>query len=364
MKRTPLAVSAVALCALAAFGSPGCKDDATVNEEPPLPGPGPIGMGGFTGATGGTAGAGGSTGGAGGAAGGMAGAGGTEAGGMGGTDAGGSGGTSAGGTSAGGAAGAGGGGAVCPMAGGTGKLRIGNMVPAAGKVDFCVKPAGGAFQGPLFSCNGGGDGLAYKAISKVLTLAAGTYDIKAVSGGDCSSAGIATASVAVDDKSTMTVLAFGGGATGEMGKVGVFKNDAPPNDGSINFRFVNGIHKGGGGLDVGLADGGTLPTNVNAVVFTNVLFGAVQPAGPGSLGFPVDTQGYAQQVAELPGTSVGAAKTGTTPAIFAATIDISPANSSITAYGVGILGDATFAPGAVICNDSMDSGMTNVCKSL
>jgi hypothetical protein len=238
------------------------------------------------------------------------------------------------------------------------------MVPAPGKVDFCVKAVGGEFQGPLFSCAGGTGGVDYKTLSKALTIAPGTYDIKAISGGDCAAAGIATTlAVVIDAKSMSTVLAFGGGMTGETGKVGVFRNDPVPTNATINFRFINGIHKAGGGLDFGFSDGGTLPTNVPTPVFTNVLFGAVQPAAPGMLGFPVDTQGYAQQVAELPGTPVGAAKTGTMAAIFAAIIDIAPANSSITAYGAGILGDATFPPRAVLCNDGIDAGMLNSCKS-
>ena len=338
-----------------------------MNEEPPLPGPGPIGMGGFSGV--GTGGAGGSTGGTAGAAG----AGGTAAG-NGGSDMGGSGGTTAGsggsdmggsgGTSAGGAAGAGGGGTVCQTIGGAGKLKIGNLVPAAGKVDFCVKPAGGAFQGPVFSCVGGTGGLDYKSISKTLAIAPGTYDIKAVSGGDCTSAGIATAmGVAVDDKTVWTILAFGGGATGETGKVGVFKNDPAPTDASINFRFVNGIHKAGGPLDVGLTDGPTLPTNVSTPVFTNVPFGSISAANPAAI-FAIDAQGYAQNVAELPAQNVGAAKTGMTMAIFAAMVDITPMNASITAYGIGIQGDATFAPGAILCNDGVDAGMLNSCKTL
>ena len=366
MDRTPFAFAAFALGALVVLSSPACKDNSTVNEEPPLPGPGPIGMGGFTSSTGGssaggTAGAGGGTAGAGGdatMAGGMAGTAGTGAGGS-------TGGTSGTGGAGGGMGGMGAGGsaAVCPATG-AGKLRVGNLVPAAGNVDFCIKGATGAFQGPVFSCAGGGAGLAYKALSKQLGVAPGTYDIKAVSGGDCSSAGIATAmGVVVDDKQTVTVLAFGGGMTGEAGKVAAFKNDAPPTDMSINFRFVNGIHKTGSALDVGLTDMGSLPTDINTVVFKSVSFGAASPANPGAL-FPIDAQGYAQTLVELQGQFVGAAKAGTTPAIFATTTDISPANASITAYGFGIVGDTMFPPGAILCNDGVDAGMLNSCKML
>ena len=334
MDRKALRLVGFVSVAVAILSSPACKDDSEIDNERPLPGPGPIGAGGGVSTTGGAAG--------------VAGPGGAS-GGTGGTTTGGTGGTSTTG-------GAGGMPASCPTFAGDGKLRFVNLSPGAG-VDLCVVPPGKPEpEGPLFQC-AAGSGLPYKKVSKAFAYPAGMYEIRTVAPGVSCATALATSTLTLGAGESYVALALGGGSTGEAPSLKALKNDtAPPNAGTLKLRFVHGIHKAFP-LDLGLATGGV----VSLAVFANVPFGGVMANGVNALGYPIQ-DGYANGVSDLPGVEVGAAKTGETAAIFSAIVNITPAGSTLSAFGFGVLGDPASPLGAIVCNDNIEDGNFLKCE--
>ena len=251
----------------------------------------------------------------------------------------------------------------CP-AGGTARVRVGNLIPDPGTVDVCVRPSpkGGSFQGPLFTC-AAGSALSYGAIAAPVAIAPGNYDLKLVAGGDCNGPSLLDGTATFDAGTTTTVLSFGGAATGELPRLHSFRDDPAPSDNSVAIRFVNGVHQAGGPLDLGLTDTGTLPTNVNTPVFTGVPFASVSPENSGAV-FPIDARGYALGVSALLQQFIGVSKNGKTAALFASTVDIAPANAAITLYVTGQVGSATYPLSAMLCNDGVDVGSLSSCMHL
>lgn len=317
-----VALSTVLLSVLAG----ACKDDSTVDNDAPLPGPGPIGAGG-----GSAAGAGGASGSAG-ASGSGAGAGGT---------------TGGAGGSMGGAAGSSG--------GATTSARFGNLTPGGAATDFCAKPMGApAFIGPVLAAAGGA--ITYPKVTAALPipLPAGMVEIKAIAGGDCTATG-PTATAMITAGARYTVLKVGG-AAGVAESVSILPETTAAKPGKVALRFVHAIH-GSGAVDVGLADKATMKISPPPV-FANVPFGGISAAAP-SGAFPVDANGYAD-VSALPApVAVGAAPAGMSSAVFVADVLIGPANAVLTAYGIGAAGDAANPIKALLCDDA-----TGMCQQV
>ncbi len=294
-----------------------CKDDAVVDNDAPLPGPGLIASGGSS-----AAGAGGS-GGAGGASG--AGAGGTAG-------TGGTGGSSGGATS---------------------MVRFGNLSPGGAAIDFCAKPAGAsAFVGPLLGTTGGPLASPHVTAALGVDLPAGAVEIKAITGTDCTATGVTGTGTISEGRTTVLKV---GGAGGAPESISILTETTAAKPGKVALRFVHAIH-GAGSVDVGLADAAT--KTIVAPVFSGVPFGGVSAAAPAAA-FPVDANGYAD-VAALPApVAVGAAPAGTTSAVFVAEVLIGPADAVLTAYGIGAAGDAANPIRALLCDD-----LAGTCKEV
>jgi hypothetical protein len=323
------------------FLAPGCNN-SVVNDEPALPGAGPIGGGGPAAGLGGAAGAGGEAGASG--AGASAGAAG-EAG-------------AAGAAGEGGAAGAGGGAPTCTPGSATATVRFANMLPRAGAIDFCLKPEADAdFTTAKRVMSSLADpahpSLAYKQMTRKVSLSSGGYALKAIdaAAADCTAEAVGTAvNICLKDGEDLTMPLLDG-------KLPSFSNRAV-DPALIQLRFIHGI-AGQGPLDVGTSDGGK-PAHIGIPVFTGIPFGATSPKTDGD--FPVNADGYVELMLLLGPTDVAVAPTGTnTDALFTVSIDLSALGVAVTAFGVGSLTDPAFPVEGVICDESVEDGALTGC---
>lgn len=250
---------------------------------------------------------------------------------------------------------------ACP-ASGSSRVRVGNLSPAGGSLDVCIRATGGTFQGPLYSCVAGA-GLPYRAISRELAVAPGTYEVKVIDGSDCNGPKIVGGIVSLDPGTTTSVLAFGGPGTGEPAIMHALRDDAAPKDGTIALRFVHGIHQLGSALDAGLTDAPTLPTSVSTPLFEGVSFVSAAKASTAAI-FLIDAQGYATGVPPILSQNIGLSVAGTPTALLAAMADVSPANAALTLFGTGIVGSTTYPPALMLCDQGAEIGTLLSCKVL
>lgn len=344
----------------------GC-DNSTVNNELPLPGVGPIGggaipfgQGGAAGATGGMSGVGG-VGGA--ATGGKAGS--PSQGGMGQAGKGGS--TSQGGMGQGGGSGgsgscdmpATGGGIDGCAAGGTAKIRVANMTPADLPIDVCVRPAGLAdwctATRLVKSLNDAAlTGVPYQQMSKPIDVPSGGVDIKviAASDADCTGAGVLELPAqCLADATAYTLAAVEGQAS--------LFTSSPTNSSLIALRFINAF-PGVASVDVGIADPAD-PLVIGLPVFVNVAYAGTSAPGTTPDGaFTINANGYVEIPMDFGMVDVAAAPTG--GAGFLATkLELVGLGKVLTAFGVGKMGDGTFPPKAVVCDETGDGGSLTPC---
>jgi hypothetical protein len=323
-------------CGAALMGSSGCDDNLAEN-EPALPGVGPIGAGGapYLSGFGGGGQAGGGAGGASGAA----------------------------GSEAGGAAGAGGGGECAGT--GKAKVRVANLLPKAGKVDVCARKASDAdFSGAKRLVQALGDaqhnGLAYPELSRGFEVDGGGWVLKAIdaAAADCSAEALLEAPLCVDDKQDLSVLVL-------EGQITVF-----PNAGVTEGNRLRLIHAyaGEGPLDIGLVDEGLEPglqddTLIPPPIFAGIGFGKTSPPGVTDQGFPILPEGYIDLPKDYEAAiPVGAAPAGSSAAMFTVTLDFASAKGrTMTAFAIGKKGDGGFPIKALLCEESKDAGVLASC---
>jgi hypothetical protein len=254
---------------------------------------------------------------------------------------------------------------------GTGYLRVGNLSPDLGPLDFCVATAGGSFGSPVMAGAGtaAASGLVradsvnqgVQAISKYFSYPAGTYDVRVFSmtqvGSSCASPLLTATNVSLGNGVYKLIAAVGmTGATGAGHSLATFTDEATVATGYVAIRFANtGILALPGAAPVALPpiDVGVIPTAVGAtytLIFGNVAYPGVAAGGS------VDTKGYA--IVPAAGFAAGAAlwvcpagavppTVGCQPTAVAA--GVIAGGTVASAYVIGLAG---LAPNALLCGDN------------
>jgi hypothetical protein len=247
---------------------------------------------------------------------------------------------------------------------GTGYLRVANLSPDLGDIDFCIAPAGTTtFTGPVMAnTTGGTAGLKFGgdgslAISKYFSYEEGNYDVRIISKGaaTCGTPLVTASNVALGNGVYKLVAAVGAtGFTGAGHATAVFTDETTAASNRVNIRFVNtGLLALPGGtqtampaLNIGFTVGGTYNG-----IFTNVAY-----PGTGAAVAPVDANGYAS--IDPAGITAGAQITTCLyPATSGATCQSAPLPTGTvitggmvaSAYVIGIAG---VAPNATLCGDN------------
>ncbi len=183
--------------------------------------------------------------------------------------------------------------ANCKLAStGAGNLRLGNVVPSADRVDFCLKlssKASYADARPVFASAGSSCawGLEYKSITSLLGFAPDTYDIKAVRAGSSSCDGPAVAelrSALVVEKQPAAVYLLGDGR--KPPTLRRYVESRPSGVVTSTFRFLHAAPDLGR-LDFGITRTAKLPTTMQNVRVKDIGF-AETPAQSAD----IDENGY------------------------------------------------------------------------
>ena len=247
---------------------------------------------------------------------------------------------------------------------GTGYLRVANLSPDLGDIDFCVAPTGTTtFTGPVMASTAGGTaGLKFggdgsMAVSKYFSYQEGNYDVRIVSkaSGTCTTALVTASNVALGNGVYKLVAAVGAnGFAGAAHATAVFTDETTAASNRVNIRFVNaGLLALPGGtqtampaLNIGFTVGGTYNG-----IFTNVSYPSI-----GAAVAPVDANGYAS--IDPAGITAGAQITSCLyPATSGATCQSAPLPSGTTITGgmvasAYVINIAGVAPNAALCGDN------------
>lgn len=141
-------------------------------------------------------------------------------------------------------------------------VRFGNLSPDAPPIDLCVRASGTTDWGtPVLAKNGLDAGLAFPAMSRVIYIAPGNLDFRAVApGGDCSTPiGPDLTAQVINPHGTYTMTAVGQLTPGGVGPymlLQYIEHQDPPAAGKARFRYTNVVPNSAPLAD-GVADGGT-----------------------------------------------------------------------------------------------------------
>lgn len=260
---------------------------------------------------------------------------------------------------------------------GTGYLRVANLSPDLGALDFCVRPTGGTYGSPVMASvptpTGGSGSLGAAglvaadattegglAVSRYFSYTEGTYDVaiyqKDLLGASCANPLLTASSVSLGAGVYKLVAAVGKtGAAGAGHALVTFTDEKTVSSSNVLIRFVNaGIATLDGSaffalpaIDVGV----TTASAGYQAIFTNVLY-----PGKAATVAPVDANGYAT----LPAANFSGAvdltvcPTGLTPASLQCQSTSVPAGAITggvvaSAYVVGVAG---FPPNSLLCGDN------------
>jgi hypothetical protein len=249
---------------------------------------------------------------------------------------------------------------------GTGYLRVANLSPDLGAIDFCVAPTGTTtFTGPAMASTGAGGsaGLVYGgdgslAVSKYFSYTAGTYDVRVVasaSGATCATPLLTLTGVSLGGGVYKAVAAVGAtGVAGAAHALVSFTDETTVASNRVAIRFVNaGLLAIPGSapsalppLNIGFTVGGTYNG-----IFTNVAY-----PGIGAVAAPVDANGYA--TVDPAGLTAGAQITSCLyPSTSGATCASAPLPAGVVIKGgivatAYVIGYAGLPPNALLCGDS------------
>lgn len=234
---------------------------------------------------------------------------------------------------------------------GDARVRFANLAPNDVAVDVCLTRAGaspgrGVLRGAGTSCPAG---FRYAEVSRTFAMPSGTYDVKVVKyGARCDGSAIAEArGVAIAASKTTTLAQISDGAS----TIKSFADGSKLTPGTIAVRFVHAI-PGVPALDMGIAADGRPPTTlVRKLLERPVAFGA-SSAGNAAATFTVNPDGYAQ----LPttGVNIGAAATGTAPAMLA--IGLPQTDAVRTLYAIGDPRQPLLPVRGLLCDDLAREG--------
>jgi hypothetical protein len=264
---------------------------------------------------------------------------------------------------------------------GTGYLRVANLSPDLGPLDFCVRPTGGTYGSPVMASvptpTGGSGSLGAAglvaadptsiegglAVSRYFSYTEGTYDVaiyqKDLLGASCANPLLTASSVSLGANEYKLVAAVGKtGAVGAGHALVTFTDEKTVSSSNVLIRFVNaGLATLDGSAFFALPaiDVGVTTASAYQPIFTNVVY----PSKAATVA-PVDANGYAT----LPAASFSGAvqltvcPTGKTPSTVVppqvCQSQAVPAGAITggvvaSAYVVGIAG---FAPNSLLCGDN------------
>jgi hypothetical protein len=253
---------------------------------------------------------------------------------------------------------------------GTGYLRVANLSPDLGALDFCVRPSGGTYGSPVMAgvVPLGASGLVAAstldegafAVSRYFSYNEGTYDVaifqKDLLGSSCANPLLTASSVSLGAGVYKLVAAVGmTGATGAGHAAVVFTDEKTVSASNVLIRFANtGILALPGAAPVPLPAIDVGVTTASAgyqVIFSNVAY-----PGKGAQSAVVDVNGYAT----VPAASFAGAveltvcPTGAVPASGFCQSTAVPAGQITggvvaSAYVIGLAG---VAPNALLCGDN------------
>ncbi len=222
-------------------------------------------------------------------------------------------------------------------------VRIGNLMAGPEAIDLCVRGEGERDYRSRTLIERVGTGcpnVAYKQITVPLALDPGDYDVKVVAAeDDCRDAGIATASLTIEDGEVYSILLIGGGATAAELEVLV---DVQPAFRVSQLRFLHAA-PGFGRLEIGVVD-----ASGYADLFTPTKFGDLGASAlPGT--FPI-ARGYMQHASDI-ALDMVALEEGTDNELLSLPVNF-PRDQVHTLYAIGVDGDETFPPELWTCRDA------------
>ena len=227
-------------------------------------------------------------------------------------------------------------------------IRLGNLSPRKGTIDLCLAPSdtGRYARRPLIAGLGAGCPSAeYKQLTIPLAIEPGTYDLKAIAGGeDCSDSGLAsTKDVTIEAGETHSVLLIGDGKQKPLQLRAFIDNQGKP--GNTRLRFVHALV----GYDE--LDGGAINTagELGTVLFRDTPFGD-RGHEDASLTY---SDGYWISPTDADVTyRVGVAQVGSKDPILTlpGDFDVDQAHSL---YAIGLTESTSFPPELWTCNDTV-----------
>jgi hypothetical protein len=253
---------------------------------------------------------------------------------------------------------------------GTAYVRVANLSPDLGALDFCVFPSGGAVGNPVMASvpTLGAAGLVAAdtttegglAVSRYFSYTAGTYDVvvfqKDLVGASCANPLLSVRNLSLGANEYKLVAAVGmTGATGAGHALVTFTDEKTVSASNVLIRFVNaGILALPGAAPVPLPAIDVGVTTASAgyqAIFTNIAY-----PGKAAAAAPVDANGYAT----LPAASFSGAvdltvcPTGLTPASLQCQSTHVPSGQITggvvaSAYVIGLAG---VPPNALLCGDN------------
>ena len=257
----------------------------------------------------------------------------------------------------------------------TGEIRFGNLNQSYAAVDYCIKPAGGAYSNPIMTAIGGTNGLVYgsfgdQMISRYVSYSSGTYTVAAFNktGGSCANP-IATLDVTVGS-GTKTLVALVGqnGVTGGTAALRSYADATIPDPAKIVVRFINAgfvppplspVTIPIPAFDIGY----TTPLVTYTTILTNVAY-PTYATGPAGV-----VNGYASVAPSIlsASTTLYSCSSGAVPpSPFCGTIALP---SGFTATGgilasAFVIGNIPTQPNALFCGDNQPAPVANYPYSM
>lgn len=236
---------------------------------------------------------------------------------------------------------------------GEGRIRVANVVPNDARVDFCVRPTGGAYFRPVL--RGGGtkcpNGFGYGDVSAPFAVPVGRIDVKAIAAGQTCAAPALSEITSVDVGADLGVTIVRMGTRPEQ--LVTFAETTPASGSQAKLRFVHGA-AGLGPLYIGTASNPRLPTDVGArFVAEPIAYGAgFSPKSHTTVG-TIDASGYLV----IPPTevAVGFAVDGTTKAVIEANLNRTPTVRSV--FAIGDPSSSSYPVRGLVCEDAKTASL-------
>ena len=225
----------------------------------------------------------------------------------------------------------------------TSAVRVGNLRVGPGEIDLCVRREGeSSYESRPLLDRAGADcpDVGYKQLTVPLSLAPGSYDLKAIpSDGTCSDSGQPTTSLTLEAGDVYSVLLIGDDGSGDPELSAYF--DATGARAQTKVRFIHAT-AGQGALDMGPVGGDALDP-----VFEDVEFGSEGEGIDASI-FDFD-HGYLVYPGDFV-REVGVAPAGSEQAEWTLPVDFAE-NGAHSIFAIGAVGAKTYPPKLWTCTD-------------